>query len=275
MDSAASGTVVDGSIVKVESTSSMEANVGVLMRRATDVAGVCREIVTRTANTIQGRKYVRVEGWQAMAVAYGCVLSARDVEKVEGGFRAIGEVRRMSDGAVIATAEGFVGDDEDTWKGRHEYAKRAMAQTRAQSRAGRTAFSFLVTLIDSNMSTTPSEEMEGVHVGSETPPPPRPVGAAGVKSALQQPPPSPPQSVGAAVRQSAENEGAKPTHDRNVSFRFGNAKNTPLHSLSEGDLKFYEKCLQQDLTNPEKQRFAQSNTLALANVQAEMRFRGI
>ncbi len=43
-------------------TNSLEANVGVLMRRATDVAGVCREIVTKTAQSIQGRKYVKVEG---------------------------------------------------------------------------------------------------------------------------------------------------------------------------------------------------------------------
>lgn len=267
---------VNSSAIVVASPSTVhDENVGALMRRATDVAGVCGQIVKTTAVTIQGRKFVRCEGWQSIAVAYGCVASARDVEKIEGGIRAIGEVRRMSDGAVIATAEGFCGDDEKTWQGRPEYAKRAMAQTRAISRVCRSAFAFVVTIIDSSLSTTPYEEADFMNEGSVTPPPP--TGTAGLKGRLAGPPPSPPQSVAGAVKQSAENTGEKPTHDRMLSFRFGNAKGTPLHSLSEGDLKFYAKCLENDLasSDPKKQQFAQSNTLALTNVQAEMRFRGI
>jgi hypothetical protein len=142
-------------------------------RASTDAAGLCREIVLKTAMEIQGRKYVKVEGWQAIAIAHGCTGSARDVEAVEGGVRAIGEIRRMSDGAVIAEAEGFVGADEPTWYGgtvmsygktktlpkRHDYAIRAMAQTRAISRACRSAFAHVVVLIDANLSTTPAEEV--------------------------------------------------------------------------------------------------------------------
>ena len=129
------------------------------MRQATDVAGVCREIVQATAQPIQGKKYVRVEGWQSIAVAYGCVASARDVEKIEGGVRCVGEVRRMDTGIVICTAEGFVGDDEPTWAKRPTYAKRAMCQTRAISRACRSAFAHVVVMIDRNLSTTPYEEV--------------------------------------------------------------------------------------------------------------------
>lgn len=138
----------------------LDENPAHLMRRATDVAGVSRDIVMKTAMTIQGRKYVRVEGWQAIAVAHGCVASSRDVERVDSGFRAIGEVKRMSDGMVLATAEGFVGDDEtNTWGKRPEYARRAMAQTRAISRACRSAFAHVVVLIDAQLSTTPAEEV--------------------------------------------------------------------------------------------------------------------
>lgn len=152
-------------------------------RASTDAAGLCREIVLSTAQTIQDRKYVRVEGWQAIAIAHGCTASARAVERVEGGIRAIGEVRRMSDGAVIAEAEGFVGEDEPTWYGgtvkawkwgqergqkiwydkellkRPDYAIRAMAQTRAISRACRSAFAHVVVMIDAKLSTTPAEEV--------------------------------------------------------------------------------------------------------------------
>jgi hypothetical protein len=129
------------------------------IRQATDVAGACREIVKATAQRIGQKDYVRVEGWQSIAVAHGCVASARDVERVEDGWRCIGEVRRMDNGQVIATAEGFLGDDEDMWAKRPTYAKRAMCQTRAISRACRSAFAHVVVLIDRNLSTTPAEEV--------------------------------------------------------------------------------------------------------------------
>lgn len=138
-------------------------------RASTNAAEICKEIVVATATTIQGRRYVAVEGWQAIAVAHGCTAGARDVEAVEGGVRAIGEVRRMSDGAIISTAEGFVGEDEPTWYGgpsrgktlpkRPDYAIRAMAQTRAISRACRSAFAHVVVMMKAGLATTPAEEV--------------------------------------------------------------------------------------------------------------------
>jgi hypothetical protein len=139
-------------------------------RASTEAADICKEIVVACSSTIQGRRFVSVEGWSAIAVAHGCTLSARDVEKVEGGVRAVGEVRRMSDGQLIATGEGFVGEDETTWFGgkdkrgkvhdkRNDYAIRAMAQTRAMSRAGRTAFAHVVVMMKAGLATTPAEEM--------------------------------------------------------------------------------------------------------------------
>jgi len=148
-------------------------------RQATEIASICKDIVTKTAQNIQGRKYVRVEGWQSIANAYGCVASAKDVERVETGFRAIGQVRRMDTGAVICEAEGFVGDDERTWQKRDEYAKRAMAQTRAISRACRSAFAFIVTYMDAGLETTPAEEVpsEGFADAPHPKPAPRMVDA--------------------------------------------------------------------------------------------------
>jgi hypothetical protein len=135
-------------------------------RAATNAAGLCRELVVKTAMKIQGRRYVQVEGWQAIANAFGCVASARDVERVEGGYRATGQVVRVSDGKVLAEAEGFVGDDESTWAKRPVFARRAMAQTRAMSRACRSAFAFVVTLMDAGLETTPAEEMS--HIDAES-----------------------------------------------------------------------------------------------------------
>lgn len=263
------GSVIEANIVKVE-TVPHEVTVSEYHRKATDVAGVVRAIVLGKSVQIGPRKYVPVDAYQAIANAMGCVASARDVKRVESGYTAIGEVKRLSDGAILSEGEGFVGDDEPKWKNGPEYARRSMVQTRAIGRACRAAFAFVVPMIDLGLSSTPAEEMEGINTGSVEPP--APTGAAGLKSKLAGPPPSPPHIVS---QSSAENNGAKASHDRNVSFKFGNDKGTPLHSLSEASLKFYEKCLQNDLANADKQRFAESNTLALANVQAEMRFRGV
>jgi hypothetical protein len=288
----------------VEPSSSLEANVGVLMRRASDVAGVCREIVTKTAQTIQGRKYVRVEGWQAIAVAYGLVASSRDVEVVAGGVRAIGEVRRMSDGAIVSTAEGFVGEDEPVWFGgvtkdrdgkekRHEkrpmYAIRAMAQTRSISRACRGALSFVVTLIDGGLSTTPAEEMDGVVVeGAVTPPPPAVRGNAGLKAALR-PAPTPPHAEEqppphtdadfrlepAQPDRPAHVPMSPPTHDREFVMPFANKKGEPLHLLSEKSLAWFRNALTENVANPDKARFRDEAARQLALIVAEMKFRGM
>ena len=136
---------------------------GMEFRQSTDAAGLCGAIVKQTAKKIQGRGYVTVEGWQAIAIAHGCTASAMSVERVpdEGmsGFKCIAAVRRMDDGREIARAEGFLGDDEKVWAGRPVYARRAMVQTRAISRACRSAFAHVVVMIDAGLSTTPAEEV--------------------------------------------------------------------------------------------------------------------
>lgn len=148
-------------------------NPQLLIRRSTDVAGACKEIVTKTAIKIQGKKYVPIEGWMTIATAHGCSLSAADVKAIDGGISAIGEVRRLSDGVVLGRAEGFVGDDEKTWASRALYARRAMAQTRAMSRAARSVFAHVVVLMDSGLSTTPAEEMGHESEEKDVTPPPQ------------------------------------------------------------------------------------------------------
>jgi len=142
-------------------------------RMSTDAARMCKDIVLASAQDIKGKKYVKVEGWQSIAIAHGCTASSGDVERTETGFRAIGKVIRMADGMIISQAEGFVGDDEPTWASRAEYAKRAMAQTRAISRACRSAFAHVVVMMNAGLSTTPAEEIpaEGFDERAHTPPP--------------------------------------------------------------------------------------------------------
>lgn len=138
-----------------------EQDAALTYKVATNAATLCGQIVKATAQSIQGRKYVKVEGWLAIAAAHGCLVSIREVRMIEGGVMAVAELRRVSDQALLATAEGFVGDDEPMWAKRPMFARRAMAQTRASSRVCRSAFAHVVVLIDKDLGTTPAEEMQG------------------------------------------------------------------------------------------------------------------
>ncbi len=267
--------VVDGEVVPQQSALTVigrQQNAADLYRHATDVAGVCGEIVKRTAQNIQGRKYIKVEGWQTIANTFGCVASARDVERVATGYRAIGEVRRMSDGAVIAAAEGFVGDDEPVWSGgtdgngkkhaaRPEYAKRAMCQTRAISRACRTAFAFVVVMIDGELSTTPAEEVPegGFHDASKAMPAP-----AGVDKLREQLGPRPSPKTSGIARQHED-----------ICFKFGNKKGVPVSQLDEGALRWYAGACERDIADPSKAQWAANAQRQLASIRAELTFRGL
>jgi hypothetical protein len=176
-----------------------------LYRTSTNAAGLCKEIVVATARNIQGRKYVQVEGWQAIAIAHGCAASSGEVTKTEeGGYSAIGTVRRMDTGSIVATAEGYVGPDEPTWFGgpsngkilpkRPDYAIRAMAQTRAISRACRSAFAHVVVMMNAGLSTTPAEEVPpgGFDQDERPAPAPATTRTEAIKAKVLPPPTTPP-----------------------------------------------------------------------------------
>jgi len=131
-----------------------------VMLRNQNVANACREIVLRCSVMLQGKKYIQAEGWQALANLSGYSPRIDEVSELENGdCRAVCSLVRLVDGEIIARAEGYVGTDERTWANRPRYARRAMAQTRATSRACRSALAFLVPLIDASLSTTPAEEI--------------------------------------------------------------------------------------------------------------------
>lgn len=140
--------------------SEQEAPAGVMGRGAA-VAAACRQIVLSTTMDLRGKKYIRAEGWQALAAANGLSPRISMVEEMQNGdIRAVCDLIRLSDGETVASSEGFVGTDEPMWQGRPRYARRGMAQTRATSRACRSALAWIVPLLDADLSTTPAEEME-------------------------------------------------------------------------------------------------------------------
>lgn len=131
-----------------------------VMTRGQATAAACRQIVLQCSMKLQGKKYIKAEGWQALAAACGYSPRISEVQVLENeDIRAVCELVRLSDGEVVARAEGYVGVDETTWSRRPRYARRAMAQTRATSRACRSALAWIVPLLDAGLETTPAEEI--------------------------------------------------------------------------------------------------------------------
>ena len=132
------------------------------MQKTNNVADVCRDIVKKTAVNIHKKSYVQVEGWQSIATAHGCVAGSDAPIYIDGpdkGYQAKGYITHIATGNVISTAYGFVGDDEVMWANRPAYAKQAMAQTRAISRACRSAFAHVVVMMNEGLEVTPAEEV--------------------------------------------------------------------------------------------------------------------
>lgn len=128
--------------------------------RATGMAKTLADIITsrKLYTTINGKKYVQVEGWSTLGAMMGVL--PREVEVVErenGDFEATVELIRTSDCAVVGRASSIVSNDEKLWKSRERYARRSMAVTRATGKAYRLGFSWIMSL--AGYEPTPAEEM--------------------------------------------------------------------------------------------------------------------
>lgn len=128
-------------------------------RVATELAAVIND--RRLFAVIGGRKYVTVEAWTLLANMLGVhpiVAWSRPLLAVGGaeGWEARVEVRNGR-GDLIGAGEAMCSRDEKTWANRDEFAVRAMAQTRAISRALRNPLGFVVKL--AGYEATPAEEM--------------------------------------------------------------------------------------------------------------------
>jgi hypothetical protein len=214
-----------------------------LMQRATDVASVCKAVVVGLAIDIKGKRYLPVEAWATIAATYGCAPSIREVVEEERGVRAVAELRKH-DGSVIACAEGFVGLDEPEWANRPLYARRSMAQTRSISRVCRTAFAFVVTLMDAGLETTPAEEM------------PRSA-AAVVEGAVVSP-----------LSRPAANGKASPERSKATQVRFGKSKGKHLCDIEDSDLQWQLAAARKSVEANDP-KWGQQNQAWLATVEAE------
>jgi hypothetical protein len=131
-----------------------------LVERATAVAKVLAGVIDsrKLYKDIQGKKYVMVEGWSTLGGMIGVL--PREVSILrhdDGGYEAVVELIRTSDGAVIGRASALCGMDEKKWASGAEYARRSMAVTRATGKAYRLGFSWIIKL--AGYEATPAEEI--------------------------------------------------------------------------------------------------------------------
>jgi hypothetical protein len=160
-----------------------------LVRSATAVAKALADVIEKQKlySQIQGKRFVRCEGWTTLAAMLGVTPHEVSVTEQDGIFIATVELRRLSDGQAVgrASAECGAPDELDRygkplWAGRARYARRSMALTRATAKACRLTFSWVMAL--AGFEVTPAEEIP--QDGPERPP-----------EAVQPPPPAP-QAVG-------------------------------------------------------------------------------
>lgn len=166
--------VVEGTAVEVEPVRAVvvaqpgqalvasEADPAGMVAVATRLADVLADIVEkkRLYATIRGKRYPTVEAWMTIARLDNVVAREPQppVRHEDGTWEAFAELVRLSDGMVIGASSALCGDPQDQpWDTRADYQRRAMAQTRATSRAFRQQYSWIMAL--AGYQPTPAEEM--------------------------------------------------------------------------------------------------------------------
>lgn len=131
-----------------------------MIARAAEVATVLRDVIVKQhlAVNIQGREYVKVDGWAAMGSLLGLLPREVDVKEIaDGSFEAKVELYSLMTGKVVGQGSALCGKDERRWSGADRYARRSMAITRATGKAYRLGLSWVMTL--AGYAATPYEEM--------------------------------------------------------------------------------------------------------------------
>lgn len=112
-------------------------------------------------NIINGKKYVRCEGWTSMAAMLGCFPHVDHSRRIATENNAVQYESRVTlktpMGNLIGSGEAICSSEEKNWRDRDEFAIKSMAQTRAVGKACRLCFSWIMTL--AGFEATPAEEV--------------------------------------------------------------------------------------------------------------------
>ena len=238
-----------------------------IVAQATEEANVLAGVIEKQKlfSMIQGKRFVKVEGWVTLATLRGCLPREVEVQELpEGRYVAIVELVRMSDGAVLTRASAECGGAGDTiWMSRPSNARRSMAITRATGKAARVAFSWVMAL--AGFEVTPAEEMDHVGGQSQTEdnsgPTPRATQAPSRQGSAR----GVPSSENDGVREAASVGDATP------GFVLGFGKHKGMHTseVDNGYLHFLIDSYEKNILDPAKESYKNDNTAKLRALVAE------
>tara|TARA_R110000824_G_scaffold195727_1_gene378602 strand:+ start:1058 stop:1891 length:834 start_codon:yes stop_codon:yes gene_type:complete len=141
------------------------------IERNKEMIAVLAPIIKRHhLSDIQGKQYMNVGGGIAVANALGYAVSVSEVtyDKDMKVYKASAELKDANTGVLVASAVGYVGDDEKRWAKGPISAKLSMTQTRAEAKLLRANFGSQYTMLGAS-SDTPAEEMRTVENASSHP----------------------------------------------------------------------------------------------------------
>ena len=143
------------------------------------VTALAPEIKREHLANIQGKEFMCVGGGIAIANAMGYAVSVGETtfNKETGCYQATASMTNGLTHEVVASAVGYVGDDESRWVNGPKFALMSMTQTRAEAKLCRINFGHLYTLLGAS-SATPAEEMSAIEQQSTPAPTPAPAPAA-------------------------------------------------------------------------------------------------
>lgn len=130
------------------------------LHAAAEIANMLANVIKkqRFFQVIQGKEYVRVEGWITLGSLLGVIPRERAVtETPDGSYIAEVDLVRADSGKVIGGASALCSIDEKRWGSADKYARRSMAVTRATGKAYRISFGWIVGL--AGFETCNAEEM--------------------------------------------------------------------------------------------------------------------
>jgi hypothetical protein len=112
--------------------------------------------------TIQGRKYVKADGWTTLGAMLGVVPVEESCTRLPTdsgfkGFEARVKLIRMVDGAQVGGASAECTLNEKNWQGKDSFSLRSMAITRATGKAFRLSFAWIMQL--AGFEPTPADEL--------------------------------------------------------------------------------------------------------------------
>ena len=128
------------------------------------VQALAPQVLSRYSINLQGKTYVQVAGATLIANAMGYTVREVEVKRVDfgggvTGWEATAEILDLETGTIIGRGSGIVTDDEKPWGSRPQFARRAMASTRAAGRALRLSMGHLFAYLGDKVATVTLEEM--------------------------------------------------------------------------------------------------------------------